>query len=72
MARYVIGSNVTVAGVPYYRDQVAELTSAQASAITGADGKLRAANNPINTNGTQVGSPTHDLAGEATGVSNSA
>jgi hypothetical protein len=47
LARYIIGSNVTVGGVPYYRDQVAELTSAQASAVTGAGGKLRAANNPL-------------------------
>ena len=70
MARYVIGSNVTVAGVPYLRDQVAELTSTQAAAITGAGGKLGAANSPGGA--IQVGSPTHDMAGEATGVSNSA
>lgn len=82
--RYIIGSNVTVGGVPYYRDQVAELTSAQASAITGAGGKLRAANNPGGTvtttytggatssYGIQPGTQTHDTGGEATGVSNSA
>jgi hypothetical protein len=72
MSRYVIGSNVTVGGVMYYRDQVAELTSAQASAITGAGGKIRLASNPVNVNGTAPGSPTHDTNGEASGVSNSA
>lgn len=84
MARYIIGSNVTVNGVPYYRDQVAELTSAQASAVTGAGGKLRAATGPVTStvittyplggatvsSATAAGSPSHDTSGEATGVSN--
>ena len=84
MARYIVGSNVTLAGVPYYRDEAAELTSAQAAAITGAGGKLRAANAPGGTQttsylggatsslGIAVASPTHDTSGQATGVSNSA
>lgn len=83
MARYIIGSNVTVNGVPYYRDQVAELTSAQASAVTGAGGKLRAATGPVTSavtatylggamvsSATAAASPSHDTSGEATGVSN--
>ncbi len=68
MARYVIGSNVTIGGVPYYRDQVAELTSAQASAVTSAGRTLRSAS--VVT--ASAGSPTHDTAGKVTGVSNSA
>jgi hypothetical protein len=84
MARYVIGSNVTVGGVSYYRDQVAELTSATASAITGAGGKVRLLNSPggtqvttypgggTSTLGVHTASETHDTSGEASGVSNSA
>jgi hypothetical protein len=65
MARYIVESNVTVAGVPYYRDRVAELTSAQATAITGAGGKLRVANNPGGTQTTTSGraGPPGQVAG---------
>ena len=60
----------------------AELSAAQVSAIGASN--LRAANNPggtfttaypgwaISGYGIEVASPTHDLAGRATGVSNSA
>jgi hypothetical protein len=83
VARYIIEVAGTYGGLRYEKGQVAELTSAQVSTI-GA-GNLRAAVNPVISTSTtayagggtssvavQAGTPTHDTAGEATGVSNSA
>jgi hypothetical protein len=50
------------------RDLMVELASSQMTALGASN--FRTANNPVNTNGTQAGSPAHDLAGEAAGVSN--
>jgi hypothetical protein len=69
MARYLIEVAGTYGGLRYERGQTAELTAAQVTAIGAAN--LRAASNPLNVNGSQAGSQTHDLAGEAAGVSNS-
>jgi hypothetical protein len=82
MARYIVQVPGTYGGVRYEEGAVAELTAAQVTAI-GA-GNLRAMNNPgtdgtvqyiggaAATFGVAAASPTHDLAGMAAGVSNSA
>jgi hypothetical protein len=82
MARYIVQVPGTYGGTRYEQGAVAELTAAQVTAI-GA-GNLRALNNPGTavtvayiggsavTFGVPMASPTHDLAGMAAGVSNSA
>jgi hypothetical protein len=83
MARYIITVPGTYAGTRWEKGAVAELTAAQVTAIGASN--LRALNNPVQggpvtvayiggaqaTFGTPAGSPTHDLSGEACGVSNS-
>lgn len=69
MTRYKVQVPITYMGEKVSKGQVIDLTPAQVTGI-GA-GNLRASNNPVNTDGTQVASPTHDTLGEATGVSNS-
>jgi hypothetical protein len=69
VARYLVTTSIYQNGsIAYPKGAMVELTSAQMTALGASN--FQTANNPVNTNGTQAGSPTHDLAGEAAGVSN--
>lgn len=69
MARYLVLNTVRVGPLEYRKGITVDLTSAQVSTLGASN--FRLANNPLNTFGTQVSSPTHDTVGEASGVSNS-
>jgi len=69
MARYLVMKTVRVGPLEYKQGTTVELTAGQVTTLGASN--FRLANNPVNTNGTAVASPTHDTQGEASGVSNS-
>lgn len=70
MSRYLVLNTVKPSpGVEYRKGNVAELTSAQVTALGATN--FRLVSTSVLAGGAAPSSPTHDTLGEASGVSNS-